>query len=167
MPTEPDGLHALEFPRLQITLLNCGFEFFELGDNLILRLFKQDTVTPVLRFLEFGKVRVVALQFAVFEMRKLPLAFAESVVALGVFLEQRKGDLLPEMRLLAGIPDKFLRRNLQAIPALVVKQGLNPSPREIQVVPTAFGLEPLQIEIEAVKIQEGHGHAGFRVTVLL
>ena len=95
---EPDGFHALEFPSLQLTPLDGGFELLELGDDLFLRLVDQDAVVTLLRrILHAEEVRVVVFQVTVFKVRKLPLALAEGVVALGVLLEERNGDLLPEV----------------------------------------------------------------------
>ena len=49
MPAKPDRLHALEFPRFQVTLLDRGLELFELRDDLLLRLVDQDAVVAIVR----------------------------------------------------------------------------------------------------------------------
>ena len=49
VPAEPDGLHALELPGLEVALLDRGLELFELGDDLLLRLVDQDAVVALVR----------------------------------------------------------------------------------------------------------------------
>ena len=49
VPAEPDGLHALELPRLEVALLDRGLQLLELGDDLLLRLVDQDAVVAIVR----------------------------------------------------------------------------------------------------------------------
>ena len=103
----------------------AALEFVEFGDYLLLRLVDQNAVAHMRRILHAQKVRVATFEVAVFEVRKLPLAFAECVVAVGVLLEQRNGDFLPKSYLLEGVRNQFFCGYLQAIPALVAEQSLD------------------------------------------
>src|SRR5215471_8970433 len=86
---KPDGFHAAERPRLEVTLLNEGLEVFELGNNLLLRSLDPDAVVAIARLLLHAQeVRIVRGQLPILQVRQLPLALAEGVVALGVLLKQ-------------------------------------------------------------------------------
>ncbi len=86
MLAEPDGLHATEFPWLEIPLLDQRFELLEFLDNLLLRLLDEDAVPILALCLADKEIRVVLAQFPVLQVRQLPLTLAKGVVALGVLL---------------------------------------------------------------------------------
>src|SRR5438093_4638120 len=148
VPAKPDGFHAAERPRFEVTLLNEGLEVFELGNNLLLRSLDQDTVVAIARLLLHAQeVRIVRGQLLILQVRQLPLTLAEGVVALGVLFEQRQRNLFPQPYLLERVERQFLGGDQQLVPALIDKECLNAFPRQVQVVPAALSLKPLQLEV--------------------
>jgi hypothetical protein len=119
MPVEKNGLHATEFPALKQPILYSGLELLELGDDLRLGLVDQYAVIGICRrFLRAEEVRVVGLEIAIFQVRELPVALAEFVVALGVGLEEGDGDLVPKPNLAEGIEGQLFGGYQEPILAL-------------------------------------------------
>src|ERR1022692_3655953 len=134
MPAKPDRLHAAEFPRLQVSTLDQGFQFSEFGDDLFLRSVEEDTIIPFAVLVPtLGEVRIVLRQFLIFKMRQLPLTLAEGVQALGELLQQGERDLLPETDFLKRVALQFFGRDKKLIPALIGKETSGAACGQVEV----------------------------------